>query len=88
MKDRYLEVTFREGKPLAAYLHLPRTSGEKSARSEKAGKGMIADFSAGGAMIGLEITAPSLITVEDINAVLERFGQPALASEELSPLAA
>ncbi|HEX9885281.1 MAG TPA: hypothetical protein VGA70_02290 [Longimicrobiales bacterium] len=49
---------------------------------------MIADFSAGGAMIGLEITAPSLITVEDINAVLERFGQPALASEELSPLAA
>ena len=88
MKDRYLEVTFREGKPLAAYLYLPRNSGEKSVRSEKAGKGMIVDFGAGGDMIGLEITAPSMITVDDINAVLARFGQPALASEELSPLAA
>jgi hypothetical protein len=24
MKERYLEVTFRKGKPLAAYVYLPR----------------------------------------------------------------
>jgi hypothetical protein len=32
MKERYLEITFRKGKPLAAYLYLPRRVGVKSAR--------------------------------------------------------
>jgi hypothetical protein len=88
MKDRYLEVTFRGGKPLAAYLHLPKKSGTKTARSEKAEKGLVVDFDERGQMIGIEITAPSLVTAEDVNAVLERFGQPKLGSEELAPLAA
>lgn len=39
MKDRYLEVTFRKGKPLAAYLYLPRATGVKSARTEEAAPG-------------------------------------------------
>jgi uncharacterized protein YuzE len=88
MKNRYLEVTFREGKPLAAYLHLPKKTGTKSARSEKAEKGMVVDFAESGEIIGVEITAPSLVTVDDVNAVLERFGQPKLGTDELSPLAA
>jgi uncharacterized protein YuzE len=77
-----------EERPLAAYLHLPKKSGTKSARSEKAEKGMVVDFDESGQMIGLEITAPSLVTAEDVNAVLERFGQPKLGLEELAPLAA
>jgi hypothetical protein len=88
MRDRYLEVTFRDGTPLAAYLHLPKKPGTKSARTEKAGKGMVVEFSAAGELIGLEITAPSLVTADDVSDVLERCGQPRLGAEELSPLAA
>jgi hypothetical protein len=29
MKQRYLEVTFRKGKPFAAYLYLPRPAGSE-----------------------------------------------------------
>jgi hypothetical protein len=30
MKNSYLEVTFRHGRPLAAYLYLPRQPADKS----------------------------------------------------------
>jgi len=48
MKDRYLEVTFRKGKLLAAYLSLPRATGEKSKRTEQAAPGILVDYSATG----------------------------------------
>ena len=88
MKDRYLEVTFRKGKPLAAYLYLPRKPGTKSVRSEKAGGGIVVDFGEYGEAIGLEITAPGGVTVDDINDVLERLGHARIGSDELAPVAA
>jgi len=88
MRERYLEVTFRKGKPLAAYLYLPRKPGTKSVRSEKAGKGIVVDYGESGDVIGLEITAPGVTTADEINTVLEKLGHPRIASEELSPLAA
>jgi hypothetical protein len=39
-----LEVTFRLGRPLAAYLHLPRRPVDKSHRTEKAAPGLVIDF--------------------------------------------
>ena len=33
LKETYLEVTFRNGKPMAAYLYLPRPTGAKAART-------------------------------------------------------
>jgi hypothetical protein len=33
MRDRYLEITYRKGKPLAAYLYFPRESDTKSAEA-------------------------------------------------------
>ena len=42
MRDRYLEITFRKGKMLAAYLYLPRVIGAKSARTEEVGPGLLA----------------------------------------------
>ncbi len=53
MKHQYLEVTFRRGKPLVAYLYLPRTAGAKSARSVDAGRGMRIDYDADGAPIAM-----------------------------------
>ena len=88
MKTRYLEVTYRKGRPMAAYLYLPRISGAKSARTERMGTGILVDFSAEGTPIGVEITAPQLVTVEDINRVLEQVGQPRLDAGEWAPIAA
>jgi hypothetical protein len=88
MKGRYLEVTFRKGKPLAAYLYLPRPAGGKSARTEEMVPGILTDFTAKGDPIGLEITAPAQVTAEQINVVLTRLGLPPIAPEELAPLKA
>jgi len=88
MKQRYLEVTFRKGKPLAAYLYLPRPSGTKAARTTDAGHGVRLDFDAGGRPIGVEITAPSAITVAQLNAILTPLGVARVEPDEWAPLAA
>ena len=43
MKHRYLEITYRRGKAIAAYLYLPRQLRAKSVRTENAGNGLCAD---------------------------------------------
>jgi len=88
MKQRYLEVTFRKGKPLAAYLYLPRAAGAKAARTLDGGHGIRIDLDERGGLIGLEITAPSTVTVSELNSVLTQYGVPALNDEEWAPLAA
>lgn len=88
MKQRYLEVTFRKGKPLAAYLYLPRPTGVRAARTADAGSGVKIDFDGNDAPIGVEITAPSAITVEVLNAILASFGVAAIGPEDFAPLAA
>jgi len=60
MKDRYLEVTFRHGRPIAAYYYLPRGTDQKSVRTRRVEPGLIIDFAANGQAIGIEITAPNL----------------------------
>jgi hypothetical protein len=88
MDERYLEVTFRKGKALAAYLYLPRPPEAKSVRTEKFGHGLIVDFDAEDVPIGVEITAPRYTSIQDINAVLDQIRQPRLTPDEVAPLAA
>lgn len=88
MKQRYLEVTYRKGKPLAAYLYLPREVGARAARTKDGGPGLRVDYDASGKPIGLEITAPSAVTIADVNGVLARIGVAELAAEDWAPLRA
>jgi uncharacterized protein YuzE len=88
MKQRYLEITFRKGKPLAAYLYLPRAAGAKAARTLDGGHGIRIDLDERGGLIGLEITAPSVVTISELNSVLAEYGVAALKDEEWAPLAA
>jgi hypothetical protein len=88
MSNRYLEVTFRNGKPLAAYLYLPRNSGDVSVRTEKRGEGLLIDFAADGRPIGIEITAPTRVSLDALNSVLAAVHQDPATPEELAPLAA
>ena len=88
MKNRYLEVTYRKGKPLAAYLYLPRELGAKAARTEDAGHGLRIDYDDKGKALGIEVTAPSLVTAEHLNELMQRLGQEPLNSNEWAPLQA
>jgi uncharacterized protein YuzE len=88
MKHRYLEVTFRKGKPFAAYFYLPRPTGCRAARTLDAGRGIHVDVDEHDKPIGIEITAPGAVTVAEVNAVLVKHGVAALEADEWAPLAA
>ncbi|MFQ5627149.1 MAG: hypothetical protein ACE5I1_00195 [bacterium] len=86
MKARYLEVTFRKGKPLAAYYYLPRNVGEKSAKTITAGKGILIDYNTAGHPIGIEITAPEKINLRIVNDVLIDLRLAPIEQNEIAPL--
>ena len=86
MKRPYLEVTFRKGRPIAAYLYLPRQSGVKSARTVEVRPHILVDYAATGEPIGIELTAPSGVDLSSINEVLSAAGAPGLDCEDLAPL--
>jgi uncharacterized protein YuzE len=88
MKHRYLEVTYRKGKPVAAYLYFPRNVGASAVRTEDAGSGLRIDYDAQGKALGVEVTAPALATVEHLNGVLSGLGQELLHAREWAPLEA
>lgn len=88
MKEPYLEVTFRHGRPLAAYLYLPRRLEQKSQTTRRAGEGLVVDLDAEGRPIGIEITAPESITLAALNAILRDHRIPELSLEDLAPLRA
>jgi len=88
MKNSYLEVTFRHGRPLAAYLYLPRRAGDKSYRTAKAEPGLVIDFNRSGKPIGIEITAPGKVSAAALNRVLRPLGLPRVTRADLAPLRA
>lgn len=86
MKSSYLEVTFRHGRPLAAYLYLPRRPADRSHRCERVEPGLVIDFNRNGTPIGIEITAPAKVTAPALNRVLRRLGLPTVTPTDLAPL--
>lgn len=88
MKSAYLEVTYRHGKILAAYYHVPHNSALKSARTERIEPGLIVDIAATGEPLGIEITAPALLTLPLLNSALESIGCAPASPADIKPLAA
>ncbi len=88
MNDRYLEITYRKGKLVAAYLYLPRQSREKAKKTVKAAEGILVDYGKGSRPIGIEITAPRHVSLQEINQVAADLNLPPFANEELAPLLA
>jgi hypothetical protein len=86
MQNTYLEVTYRGGKLLAAYLYLNRQEGDRSAKVKKHGPGLLVDLAADGRPIGIEIAIPSLVTLDAVNGILDTYGLPRISSEDLAPL--
>jgi len=88
MNESYLEVTFRRGRPLAAYYYLPRRARDKSHRTKRIEPGLVVDFRRDGTPIGIEILAPEELTLTVFNRVLRDLGLPPLKRVDLAPLRA
>ena len=87
MSKPYLEITYRQGKPFAAYLYLARQPGDRSVRTERRGRFLI-DFADDGRPIGIEFTSPHGIDAATVNRVLADVDAAALPAADLAPLTA
>jgi hypothetical protein len=87
MSKPYLEVTYRQGKPFAAYLYLRRGSNDRSARTERRGYFLI-DFAADGRAIGIEFTSLGGIDAAAVNQILSELNEASLPAADLAPLTA
>lgn len=83
-----LQITYRKGKPFAAYLYLSHAPGIKSARTEQVTPELLIDYAADGAPLGIEIVSPGFVSAEEINEVFDRLGLSRPSSSELAPLIA
>jgi hypothetical protein len=88
MREAYLEVTYRHGEPLAAYFYLPRRGRRRVVRTRRVDPGLIIDFAADGQPLGIEITAPGLLTLASLNRVLRQLGCAPARRADLAPLRA
>ena len=88
MNESYLEVTFRRGRPLAAYYYLPRGPKDKSHRTKRIEPGLVINFRRDGKPIGIEILAPKQLTLAAFNRVLRDLGFLPLKRADLAPLRA
>ena len=92
MTDVYLEVTYRDGRPWVAYLYLPRKKREKSDHCREVEPEMVLDINKQGKLIGIELLAPSMVTLEPppvswkLHLSIRPFTKsPSRASEALDP---
>ncbi len=88
MSDRYLEISYRKGKPFAAYLFLPRRPDDRSARTERFSEVLVIDYAADGRAIGIEIVHPQMVTEQEINRALAHVNESSLRTEDFAPLKA
>lgn len=88
MKALSVEVTYRKGKPFAAYVYLGRKPGQKSARTEEVAPELLIDYAEDGTPIGIEVVSPGYVTVDEIMAVFDKLGLRRPDPEELAPVQA
>jgi hypothetical protein len=83
----YLEVTYRHGKALAAYLYLARKSGDTAARTVRHGSWLV-DYTDDGRAIGIEFPSVGTIDLAELNRLLAAAQHPTLSPTDIVPLVA
>ena len=83
-----VQVTYRKGRPFAAYIYLQRTPGQKAVRTEQVSSEVLIDYAADGSALGIEIVAPGHVTLEEINQAFDRIGLKRPEPRDLEPLRA
>jgi uncharacterized protein YuzE len=88
MKRVSLTVTYRRGRPIAAYVYLPRREGDRVATTERFDAAVLVDRTVDGRAIGVEIVDPSQCGPDRLIDVLHALGQTEFDRDEFRPLAA
>lgn len=88
MSTYSLQVTYRGGRPFAAYIYLAHAPGTKSTRTEQIGPELVIDYAADGSPLGIEVISPGYVAEEEIRAAFSRLGLDPPAPDELTPLRA
>ena len=88
MKTVSLQITYRKGKPFAAYIYLSPSRGQKSARTEAITEELLIDYDADGTPLGIEIISPSYVGIDEIQHCFDHLGLGRLEPTELEPLKA
>ena len=88
MKTVSLQITYRKGKPFAAYIYLSRQKGQKSVRTEAISEDLLIDYDLSETPLGIEIVSPGMVSMDEIQAVFDRLGLGRPSLMELAPLEA
>ena len=86
MKTVSLQITYRKGKPYAAYIYLPHRRGQKSVRTEAITEDLLIDYAQDGTPLGIEIVSPGIVSIDEIQSVFDRLGLGRPEPVELEPL--
>ncbi len=88
MRTLSLQITYRKGKPFAAYIYLAHRPGLKSARTERVTPEMLIDYATDGTPLGIEIISPGSVSRDEVAAAFNRLGLEPPSATELAPLLA
>jgi hypothetical protein len=91
MTERELQITYRRGRVLAAYLYFARDAEtkKKSVRTVPSSDGLlVVDYTETGKPLGVEIVTPQAVTLERLNQLLTEIGEAPMAEQEFQPLRA
>ncbi len=89
MTERTLQISYRKGRPFAAYLHLSHPTGQRSTKTAASSDGLlVVDYASNGHPLGVEITAPQAVALGRLNQLLSDLGELSLGEQEYRPLRA
>jgi hypothetical protein len=91
MTERELQITYRKGRALAAYLYFSQEPEveRKSVRMVPSADGvLVVDYAETGRPLGIEIVTPQAVTLERLNQLLAEIGEAPMAEQEYQPLRA
>ena len=88
MKTVSLQITYRKGKPFAAYIYLARRPGQKSARTEAITQDLLIDYAKDDTPLGIEIVSPGYVSLDEIQRVFDHLGLGRPEPADLEPLKA
>lgn len=83
-----VQVTYRKGRPFAAYIYFQRKPGQKSVRTERVSRGVLIDYAADGTPRGIEVVSPGHVSLDEINEAFDRIGLQRPEPRDLEPLKA
>ncbi len=86
MKTVSLQITYRKGKPFAAYIYLSHRCGQKSVRTEAITEDLLIDYAQDGTPLGIEVVSPGIVSIEEIQGVFDHLGLGRVEPIELGPL--